>query len=69
MEALAEFAVGLLGDKGALAGGIIGVFIALANVVTMFSPSTGNNKIYNMIMAFLNALSLNIGKNKNADAE
>ncbi len=47
----------------------IAIIVAIANVVTMVMPSVGQNPIYNKVMGFLNVISLNIFKNKNADAE
>ena len=43
--------------------------ISIANVITMLSPSVSESKVYNIIMKILNVVSLNIVKNKNADAE
>lgn len=41
--------------------------IPLANVITAATPTQTDNKIWNIISRFLNILSLNVGKNKNAD--
>ena len=48
-------------------GIVVAALIAIANVITMLSPSVSNNKVYNLIMKILNFVSLNVLKNKNAD--
>lgn len=45
-----------------------GMVIGIANIITASFPSIGENKYYNFVMKVLNALSMNFGKNKNADA-
>lgn len=45
------------------------VIVTIASAVGTALPSVGNNKIYNFAMKALNFLALNVGKNKNADAE
>ena len=51
----------------ALIGAVVGMFVGIANVITMLMPSTTNSKAYNIVMKVLNWLSLNVLKNKNAD--
>ena len=46
---------------------IIAYLIVTANFITVFSPSVTESKTYNIVMKVLNWLSLNVGKNKNAD--
>lgn len=41
--------------------------IASASAITMLTPTTTDDKIYNGVMKVLNFLSLNVFKNKNAD--
>jgi hypothetical protein len=41
--------------------------VVIANLITMMTPSKADNKILNVILTILNLVSLNIGKNKNAD--
>ena len=67
MEAL----VGLLMDSplGVKLVVFVPFAVAGANLVTMFMPSVKDNKIYNLVMGFLNAVSLNILANKNADVD
>lgn len=48
-------------------GLVYALIVAIANIVTMLSPSVSNSPTYNFIMKILNFLSLNILKNKNAD--
>ena len=43
--------------------------IASASAITMLTPTKRDDKIYDIIMKILNFLSLNVLKNKNADAE
>ena len=44
------------------------VIVTIANMITMLLPSVTTNPVYNIVMKILNFLSLNILKNKNADA-
>ena len=46
----------------------ITALVTAANGITMLTPTKADNKIVNTILTVLNILSLNIGKNKNADA-
>ena len=47
--------------------GIAAAVVTIANIITMATPSTHDNQILNGILKILNLLSLNVGKNKNAD--
>lgn len=51
------------------AGTIIAMVIGMSNVVTMSFPSIIGKTWYDIPMKLLNFLSLNVFKNKNADAE
>ena len=55
-------------DFLAKATAILTAIITIANLITMLTPSVTKSPIYNAIMKVLNFLSLNIFKNKNADA-
>lgn len=57
---------GSLGEKLIV---LVPLLIAVANAVTVFMPSVKDNAIYNMVMKVLNAVALNILKNKNADED
>lgn len=46
----------------------ITALVTAANGITMLTPSKADNTVIDGILRVLNALSLNIGKNKNADA-
>lgn len=46
---------------------IVTAVITIANIITASTPSKSDNKILNSILKILNIVSLNIGKNKNAD--
>lgn len=46
----------------------ISLVVAGANAITAFTPSVVDDAIVQKILNILNFLSLNIGKNKNADA-
>lgn len=48
--------------------GIVGSVVVFANTITMFVATTSTNPAINMVLKVLNVLSVNIGKNKNADA-
>ena len=41
--------------------------VTAANAITALTPTTSDDKVINAILKFLNTLSLNVGKNKNAD--
>lgn len=41
--------------------------VTAANAITVLTPTRTDDKIINAILRVLNILSLNIGKNKNAD--
>lgn len=41
--------------------------IAVANVITACFPSVGEHPAYNALMKVLNIVSINFGRNKNAD--
>lgn len=63
-----EFFLSLLNENQlALVAAIVGVLVAASNLVTMFFPSVIGHPAYDFFMKVLNALSLNVGKNKNAD--
>lgn len=63
-----EFLLNLLNENQlALVGAGVAFAITGANLITMFMPSVKENAIYNSIMKVLNMVSLNVGKNKNAD--
>jgi len=63
-----EFLLNLLNENQlALVGAGVGMLVGIANFITMFLPSVGQNPIYNKVMKLLNMVSLNVGKNKNAD--
>lgn len=47
--------------------GIAAAVVAIANIITAATPSTHDNQVLNGILKILNLLSLNVGKNKNAD--
>lgn len=47
---------------------IVTAVITIANIITASTPSKSDNKVLNSILKILNIVSLNIGKNKNADA-
>ena len=47
---------------------IVAVVVLAANAVTAVTPSTSDNVVLDRVLAFINVLSLNVGKNKNADA-
>ena len=46
---------------------IVTAVITIANVITSMTPSKSDNLIMDKILKILNIVSLNIGKNKNAD--
>ena len=46
---------------------IVTAVITIANVITSMTPSKSDNLILDKILKILNFVSLNIGKNKNAD--
>lgn len=46
---------------------IVTAVITIANIITASTSSKSDNKIWNSILKILNIVSLNIGKNKNAD--
>lgn len=46
---------------------IVTAVITIANVITSMTPSKSDNLIMDKILKILNLVSLNIGKNKNAD--
>jgi len=63
-----EFLLNLLNENQLVLLGAAAAFaVAGANLITMFFPSVKENSIYNSIMKVLNMVSLNVGKNKNAD--
>ena len=45
----------------------ITALVTAANAITALTPTTSDDKFVNAILKFLNTLSLNVGKNKNAD--
>tara|TARA_R110000824_G_scaffold59839_1_gene160368 strand:- start:689 stop:889 length:201 start_codon:yes stop_codon:yes gene_type:complete len=47
----------------------ISLIVAGLSAVTALTPSTSDDAIVQKILNILNFLSLNIGKNKNADAD
>lgn len=47
----------------------VGLVVLVASAIGTRMPSIGKNKVYNAIMKVLNVIALNVGKNKNADAE
>jgi len=47
----------------------VSVAVVAANAITATFPSVKENKVYNFIMSILNFVSMNFGKNKNADTE
>mgnify|MGYP003146849250 CR=1 FL=1 len=47
----------------------ITALVTIANVITSLTPSTADNKALQKILDVLNMLSVNVGKNKNADRE
>ncbi|WP_025899035.1 hypothetical protein [Sneathiella glossodoripedis] len=47
--------------------GIIASVVTIANIITAATPTNHDNQILNAILKVLNILSINIGKNKNAD--
>ncbi len=63
-----EFLLNLLNENQlVLLGAGAAFLVAGANLITMFFPSVKTNPIYNSVMKVLNVVSLNVGKNKNAD--
>lgn len=53
---------------GALALSILAYVVLIANAITAATPTTVDNKYWNYALKALNFLSVNFGKNKNADA-
>jgi len=60
-----EFLTDFIGSDKCVA--VIAFFVAVANVVTAVMPSVKGNEIYDTVMKVLNWMSLNVGKNRNAD--
>ena len=48
---------------------IVAGVVLVANVITMMTPTRSDNVFMDKVLAFLNAVSLNVLKNKNKDAE
>jgi hypothetical protein len=55
-------------EFGSWISAVTGVIVA-ANAITVLTPTTADNKILNGILAVLNFIAMNFGKNKNADAK
>lgn len=49
--------------------GLVGAIVLLANSATVFMDTESTNPAMKIVKKILNVLSLNVGKNKNADAE
>ena len=63
-----DFLLNLLNENQLVLLGAAAAFVVTgANLITIFVPSVLKNPMYNKAMKFLNVLSFNIGKNKNAD--
>lgn len=63
-----EFFLSLLNDNQlVLVSAGVGMLVAIANFITMLSPSVHSNPIFNFVLRVLNVLSMNVGLNKNAD--
>jgi len=45
----------------------ITALVTAANGITSLTPTTSDDKVVNALLKLLNTLSLNVGKNKNAD--
>lgn len=60
------YLLGLWEQLPAWVNAITGLIVA-ANGITMLTPTKTDNKIIDGILKVLNIISLNIGKNKNAD--
>jgi hypothetical protein len=48
---------------------IAGLVVMIASIITSMTSSTSDDKVVNFIQKVLNALALNVGKNKNADED
>lgn len=46
---------------------IAALVITIASIITSMTKSTSDDEAVNMLKRFINALALNVGKNKNAD--
>jgi hypothetical protein len=46
---------------------IAALVITIASIITSMTKSTSDDEAVNMLKKFINALALNVGKNKNAD--
>ena len=63
-----DFLTNIYANNGALINAITGIVVA-ANAVTACTKTTVDNKAINILLKILNFLSMNFGKNKNADSE
>jgi len=46
---------------------IAALVITIASIITSMTKSTSDDEAVNVLKKFINALALNVGKNKNAD--
>lgn len=68
MEAIINTALqfGVDNTVGKVVWGVTAL-VVIANIITMLTPSTADNAVMDKVLKALNALSLNVLKNKNAD--
>lgn len=63
-----DFLLNLLNENQLVLLAAVAAFaVTGANLITMFFPSVKDNAFYNGAMKILNMVSMNVGKNKNAD--
>jgi hypothetical protein len=61
-----DFLTNIYANNGTLINAITGIVVA-ANAVTSCTKTNVDNKAINILLKILNFLSMNFGKNKNAD--